>query len=120
MRSTLSHYSLLRSSLALTMILVILTMNSGSAQLRNFLQDFRETISHQDSFCSADDGQQGYGVKDFKPPKQSFIDYGSFFGNSTSLPDYSPRIALLIFFEVFQAVPKYYPDVLVPPHPSQH
>lgn len=117
MCSTVSHFSSLRRQLALAMVLVIITMNFGNAHFRHFLQGFQENVSHQKSFCAADAGQKGYGFNDFKPPKQSFIDYGSFFGNSAALPAYSPKVDLLVFFEVFKAIPQFYPDVLVPPHP---
>lgn len=54
-------------------------------------------------------------LKDFKPPKHSFINYEAFFGNNILVLAYHPLIANLIFYDAFQLPPEVYPDIFVPP-----
>ena len=110
------RFSFLRGCLALAMVLVILTINLGSVQLRFFVEDFRETVSAEASLNATEPSQAGYRLNDFKPPKHSFIDYGSFFSGSI-MPIRSSKATLLISYRVFLAIKDVYLELIVPPHP---
>ncbi|UFS70694.1 hypothetical protein LPW11_00545 [Geomonas sp. RF6] len=114
----LQHMRYNASHLALVMVVVILTMTIGTIYTKGFVEDFRENVSVQKSFTSDDSTEDEAGTSDYKPPKQSFVDYNCFFGCGIELPAYLPLISVLVFPEVHQAVPEVYPEVLAPPHPS--
>ena len=109
-------FSFLRGCLALSMVLVILAMSLGSVRLQLFVEDFRETVSSEASISAAEPSQAGYRLNDFKPPKHSFIDYGSFFSGSI-MPIRSSKATLLISYRVFLAIKDVYLELIVPPHP---
>jgi len=52
---------------------------------------------------------------DFKPPKQSFVDYDFFFSCSAFIPLNSPSISLLFVPPGSRAIPGTWPDILIPP-----
>lgn len=70
-----------------------------------------------DSLTAADAGEQN-GQDDFKPPKNSFVDYSTFLTPGFMLPAYLPNVSKLQFRETFQAPPQVYLELVVPPHPA--
>lgn len=52
---------------------------------------------------------------DFKPPKQSFVDYDIFFSCTSFKPLNPPHDSLLAIPLDSQAVPGAWPDILIPP-----
>jgi hypothetical protein len=81
--------------------------------LKELVETSQEVASHN-TFFSADD-ETGSGLHDFKPPKQSFTDYSSFFGSTHLLPIYLPHITFLTFTKPYQALLAVYQDIIVPP-----
>ena len=60
-----------------------------------------------------DTGKTAMG--DFKPPKQSFVDYDFFFSCSSFKPLNPPHDSLLTIPPDTRAVPGAWPDIFIPP-----
>ena len=63
----------------------------------------------------ASEAPNNNSMNDFKPPKNSFINYESFFGNSPLVIAYNPLITGLYFYQTLKAAPEVYSDIFIPP-----
>ena len=70
-----------------------------------------ETASLPEASEAAGDNAQD----DFKPPKHSFINYETFFGNAAVVLIYNPLISDLLFYQTLKTLPEVYPDIFIPP-----
>ncbi|MFZ3208512.1 MAG: hypothetical protein WA140_06730 [Geobacteraceae bacterium] len=103
-----------RKFAAFTILVVSLSVVLSNFDMKELVETSQEVASHN-TFFVADDNETDTGLNDFKPPKQSFTDYSSFFGSTHLLPTYLPHIAFLTFTKPYQALLAVYQDIIVPP-----
>jgi hypothetical protein len=103
-----------RKFAAFAILAVSLTVALSHFDMKKLVETSKEAASHN-TFFVADDNETDSGLDDFKPPKQSFTDYSSFFGSNHLQPIYLPYIAFLAFTEPFRAPLAVYRDIIVPP-----
>ena len=63
----------------------------------------------------ANDSDEQTHMGDCKPPKHSFIDYSAFLSPNYLIPAYNPSVSKLLIHVPFQAQPKVYLEIIVPP-----
>ena len=86
-------------------------------QFNHFQSTMSEQINGTDSLTSDD----SYGLSelsidgDWKPPKHSFIDYSTFLSPTCVLHAYNPYVASLPAYEPYQAQPRVFLEIVVPP-----
>lgn len=104
-----------------TLLLFVLALHtiSYSLLLPSFeLTSFQKTVSTQvtgtDSLTAGESDEQSH-EDDFKPPKNSFIDYSTFLSPSVLFPAYTPSVSSLLTYEPFQALPQVFLEIVVPP-----
>lgn len=59
--------------------------------------------------------QQFPELQDFKPPKQSFVDYTTFLLPDSGLPIYDPRVVRGGTRDASRTLPDVYRDIFIPP-----
>lgn len=106
-----------------TVMLFVLTMHTLTYSLvlpRFELTSLQDALSAQviftDSLADNGSGEQT-PEDDFKPPKQSYIDYSTLLAPSFLLHAYTPRVSRLSIYEPFQAQPQVFLEIVVPPDP---
>lgn len=105
----------LKKANALLLLIITLHVTGYSLMLTGqIFAPIQEQITFSSSTSlEADDSQTG--IDDFKPPKQSFIDYTTYFCPDRLVPIYQPCESRLIFSEPFRVTPQVYPEISVPP-----
>jgi len=106
------NYLLFNRYLVLIMVMFTLTVTMHNNALK--VQQFQKT-GFYNVFLTDIENDIEHGLKDFKPPKHSFINYETFFGNNTLVLPYLPLIANLKYYHSLQTPPEFYPDIFVPP-----
>ena len=96
----------------LVMLITVISSASGINFKNEVLTPLEESISTV-AFISASDGE--CGNEDFKPPKNSFVDYAALFSPAGFFSEYQPSIQNLASSEPFQFIPEVYLDIFVPP-----
>lgn len=83
-------------------------------EFKQFQTAVSEHVNGTDSL-TADDGLELSSDGDWKPPKHSFLDYSTFLSPSCLMHAYTPVVTPLLPYERYQAQPKVYLEIVVPP-----
>ena len=104
--------SLKKTVTYLVILITVISSASGIYFKNEVLKPLEESLSTVASI-SASDWQ--CVNEDFKPPKNSFVDYAALFSLAGFFSEYQPSIANLAANEPFQFIPEVYLDIFVPP-----
>lgn len=99
------------------LLLLVLTLHTLAHSL--VLPNLEFTLLQEQTVCIAstfaNDSDEQTHEEDCKPPKHSFIDYSTFFSPNGFIIAYNPNVSMLLSHEPFQAIPKVYLEINVPP-----
>lgn len=103
-----------KKSVAFLVMLITIISNASGINFKNaVLKPLEENFSAV-ALLTANDQEEG-GSADFKPPKNSLIDYTAICSNHGIFSDYLPSLLHLATIEPFQFMPAVYLDIFVPP-----
>jgi hypothetical protein len=96
------------------LMIVFVIMMKSFAIAKDMGVDHNMKFSH--SICQTETEDFGKtAMDDFKPPKQSFVDYDIFFSSATLIPLNQPHDSLLAVHLCLLATPDSWQEILIPP-----
>jgi hypothetical protein len=99
------------------LLLLLLTLHTFAHSLA--LTKLELSFLQEEAVCAEsitnDDGEEQAHRDDCKPPKHSFIDYSTFLFPAYTIPTYTPNVSRLRIHDPFQAHPRVYLEIVVPP-----
>lgn len=102
---------------AFIMLLITIAIVASNPCLRchagEIMQICAQTETAMQSEAWETSGDNALG--DFKPPKHSFINYETLFGNVAVALNYNPLISDLLFYQILKTSPEVYLDIFIPP-----
>jgi hypothetical protein len=105
---------LIRFSALLFLLLTLHTLALTLAMPESEVASLQTEITCTASIVASDDFQP-LDEPDFKPPKNSFIDYTTFFDPNCLIPGYAPELSELLTHEPKVTRLKVYLEIDVPP-----
>ena len=105
---------IVRFSAVLLLVLTLHLLAYGFVLPKFELSSLQMHVDSSASLISAD-AEEHARVRDFKPPKHSFIDYSTFFSPKKLSLSYNPYVSQLPVYEQLQALPQVYLEINVPP-----
>jgi len=102
-----------KKAVAFLVILITVVSSASGIYFKNeVLTPLEENLSAVALLCASDEEN---GNTDFKPPKNSYVDYAAICSIDRVFSEYLPSIQNLAASEPFQFIPEVYLDIFVPP-----
>ena len=102
-----------KKAVAFLVILITVVSSASGIYFKNeVLMPLEENLSAVALLCASDEEN---GSADFKPPKNSYVDYAAICSIDGFFSEYLPSIQNLAVSEPFQSIPEVYLDIIVPP-----